>query len=780
MKKRSLFTYILAAMAIGAHAQYNYEIGNPSNSASAYLNDYGNLKDYINYSKYPNFKLAVGTTASQYNQKGDVYRMTNANFTETVAGNAMKMASCVNSTGGMNFSTVTAYVNNATAAGLNVYGHTLAWHSQQPIGWLSSLIKDKPAEPLADPDTIIYMGLKEKNFTTDQSVGWHSDYTQYNYKVTFDATNGMKVHTDKTSTSNYMVQYIAMDNIPTEKGNTVKMVMTVKGSKTGQLFAKLGDWNGGPGATIRFTTEWKDVEVELKNTLANSFLLLQSGSFLGDIYIKNIKIQEPVGGKKVSEDRRCIMVNATAKESEVWDNQFWIVTGSFAKGARYEFSVDVRADVEAQATTQIHNAPGSYVHYAAVGNLPFTTEWKTFKCSGTFEAAGSSIAFNLSEYAGANKYYFDNVSLKVNGRETVVNGDIEGTSSQSFRQKIKSGSVTNAEMVDNVSYLYVPGSIPLSAKEVHDTLVYAMDKWIKGMMAACGGKVKGWDVVNEAISGGGNDGQGNYTLQHRSGYIAGSNTWDVGGDAFYWQDYMGDLEYVRQAVRLARKYGPEDIKLFINDYNLESDWDQNKKLKSLINWIKKWEADGVTYVDGIGTQMHISFYENASTQTSKKNAITNMFRLMAATGKLVRVSELDMGYVDKNGNNVPTGSMTEAGHKQMADFYKWIIQQYLTIVPPAQQWGICQWCATDSPTNSGWRANTPVGWWDLNNYRKHTYAGVCEGLGGVNYTSVDAVEADAAATDGNAAKVMYDLQGRRVKNPSAGIYIVNGKKIIKR
>ncbi len=307
-----------------------------------------------------------------------------------------------------------------------------------------------------------------------------------------------------------------------------------------------------------------------------------------------------------------------------------------------------------------------------------------------------------------------------------------------------------------------------------------MDKWIKGMMAACGGKVKGWDVVNEAISGGGNDGQGNYTLQHRSGYIAGSNTWDVGGDAFYWQDYMGDLEYVRQAVRLARKYGPEDIKLFINDYNLESDWDQNKKLKSLINWIKKWEADGVTYVDGIGTQMHISFYENASTQTSKKNAITNMFRLMAATGKLVRVSELDMGYVDKNGNNVPTGSMTEAGHKQMADFYKWIIQQYLTIVPPAQQWGICQWCATDSPTNSGWRANTPVGWWDLNNYRKHTYAGVGEGLGGVNYTSVDAVEADAAATDGNAAKVMYDLQGRRVKNPSAGIYIVNGKKIIKR
>ena len=84
---------------------------------------------------------------------------------------------------------------------------------------------------------------------------------------------------------------------------------------------------------------------------------------------------------------------------------------------------------------------------------------------------------------------------------------------------------------------------------------------------------------------------------------------------------------------IARKYGPEDVVLFINDYNLESDWDQNKKLKSLINWIKKWEADGVTKIDGIGTQMHISYYENSGTQNSKKNAITNMFKLMAATGK---------------------------------------------------------------------------------------------------------------------------------------------------
>ena len=40
-----------------------------------------------------------------------------------------------------------------------------------------------------------------------------------------------------------------------------------------------------------------------------------------------------------------------------------------------------------------------------------------------------------------------------------------------------------------------------------------MDRWIKGMMEACDGKVKAWDVVNEAVSGGDPDAEGVYALQ---------------------------------------------------------------------------------------------------------------------------------------------------------------------------------------------------------------------------------------------------------------------------
>ena len=542
-----------------------FELGKPDDDNYRYLDELNALKEYIDYAKFPNFKLGAGTTVDDYLRKSTVYKMTNANFTETVAGNAMKMASCVDGNGNMNFTKVKNYVNAATEAGLHVYGHTLGWHSQQPKGWLLRLLADKPDTTDGEE---VWTTVASKDFRKNKTVGWKSDEATYGYTLKFDATNGLNIHCTKKNTNSWDVQFLAMTDILTQTGKTYKMTMTVKGSEAGKLHSKLGDWSNGEYPDIPFTKEWQEVEVSYKAAVESSFFMLQCGDFVGDIYIKDIKF--------------------------------------------------------------------------------------------------------------------------------------EG---------------------------YVGKTVPQTAQEKHDTLVYAMDLWIKGMMEACDGKVKGWDLVNEAISGGGNDGDGNYELQHSEGYKSG--TWDVGGDAFYWQDYMGDLEYVRQACRLARKYGPEDIKLFINDYNLESDWDDNKKVKSLVGWIKKWESDGVTKIDGIGTQMHISCYEDDNIMKSIKSHITKMFEVIAASGKLCRVSEMDMGYVrgsNRWGSSIKTNQLTEAEHKKMADFYEWIIQEYFRIIPAEQQWGICQWCTTDAPANSGWRGGEPVGIWDQDYYRKHVYAGFVRGL----------------------------------------------------
>ena len=622
MKK--LFMWMLAtSLSTSAMAQEKFELGKPNNDNYRYLDQYKALKEYIDYTKYPNFKLGAGTTVNDYLNKSLVKNMINKNFTETVAGNAMKMGSVVDGNGNMNFTTVKNYVKAATNAGLNVYGHTLAWHSQQPKGWLLRLLADKPDPNAEDVLTVI----ASKDCTKDKNIGWKSSESDYGYSLTFNSTDGLKIHTTKKCPNSYDVQFLVMTDIPTTTGKTYKMTMTVKGSAAGKLHSKLGDWSNGQYPDISFTTEWQNVEVSYKAVVNSSFFMLQCGDFVGDIYIKNIKF--------------------------------------------------------------------------------------------------------------------------------------EG---------------------------YEKPAIPQTKQEMHDTLVYAMDKWIKGMMEACGGKVKAWDLVNEAISGGGNDGQGNYLLQHSDKYNPNGNpdaTWDVGGDAFYWQDYMGDLEYVRQACRLARKYGPEDIKLFINDYNLESDWDDNGKVKSLVGWIKKWESDGVTKIDGIGTQMHISCFENSTHQNNIKKHITKMFEIMAASGKLVRVSEMDMGYVrgsNRWGSSIKTSEVTEAEHKKMADFYEWIIKEYFRLIPVAQQWGICQWCATDAPSNSGWRGGEPVGIWDLNNYRKHTYAGFVRGLyGGEPPTAIEGIKTDNTIDTSNG---IYNLQGVRLSATSldelpAGLYIVNGKKVAK-
>lgn len=769
---------ICLGMSLTGVAQENFELGKPNDENYRYLDEYAALKEYVNREKYPNFRLGLATIVSDYINNSTWRKLINNNANETVAGNAMKMASCVNGNGDMSFSQVTQFVKTATNKGLEVYGHTLAWHSQQPKAWLLKLLQDKPAPEITDGDVTVWQTAYSKDFRTNQNVGWQSNESQYGYNLSFSATDGLNIHCTKNQNS-WDVQFLACTDIPTEEGKTYRMTMTVKGSKEGKLHTKLGDWSGGATGDVAFGTEWKEVTLTYKATISGSFYLLQCGDFTGDIYIKDIKFESSKMGKTIKEDRRCLKAEAKAKQSETWDNQVWLILGDFSAGAKYEFSAQVRADKAATVSTQIHNEPGSYVHYEAIGYIPFTTDWKTVTISGTLSKAGKSIALNLSELADANNYYFDNVSFKVNGTERIKNGDFEGTDVSSFRVKTYGGGAVAPTICEHLEYIYVPTSIPLTAQERHDTLVYAMDKWISGMMKACQGKVKAWDLVNEAISGGGNDGEGNYELQHSDGYKSG--TWDVGGDAFYWQDYMGDLEYVRQACRLARKYGPEDVKLFINDYNLESFWDDNKKLKSLINWIKKWEADGVTKIDGIGTQMHISCSMNDNTLNDRKKYIKQMFQLMAKSGKLVRVSEFDMGMDDANGKAVSTGNMTEAMHHRMADYYQWILEQYFSIIPPAQQWGICLWCPSDSPAGSGWRADTPVGLWDLNWNRKHTYAGIVRGLGGV-ITGIDSV----TATKTNTPSGIYSIQGVRytdgtdISTLPAGLYIVNGKKMMKR
>ena len=129
-----------------------------------YLADYDALKTYVNRTASPNFKLGGALAANDYNADGLVTRLANSNFDEIVAGNAMKMASCVGEKGEMDFGTVETFVSKATENGLNVYGHTLAWHAQQPKKWLERLLKDRELD--IDPDALVETLVTAKDYTS--------------------------------------------------------------------------------------------------------------------------------------------------------------------------------------------------------------------------------------------------------------------------------------------------------------------------------------------------------------------------------------------------------------------------------------------------------------------------------------------------------------------------------------------------------------------------------------------------------------------------------------
>lgn len=727
--------YIISALVcpfvLGSCADWDdwkYDVEKPQTIAQyEYLNDYAPLKEYLDRGAHPGFKVSAALGVDEFNQQGPLFRLAAHNFDEIVAGNAMKMASCVNDQGVMDFSKVSSFVRAAEDAGLTVYGHALAWHAQQPSKYLNELIKDKELPPAEENPGLIITAGDPKADTWEYEIYYDLDEPlkagkTYEISLNVRGTNPGTIDfwpgkKDGSATQygagSFTVAESAVDNEFTftpnadidrmrfcfgKIGGTLyfdNFVLKEKGSDHNLVVNSTFDENDISHWT---KVSWVDVNYKIGNVagvgavdipVSVGHLTFDDGQNLGGWGMDNApKIVNGV----------CEVGNNAAKENP-WNAQVCYEPGfAFENGKTYHLKMKIKGSVAGEFGAGFQNPEG----YQGCGDFPIinvTTDWKEVDVTTTCNGDNAlRLLLNIGKYAGT--LYID---------------DFE------------------------VYYTKSSNGIPLTPQEKSDTLTWAMNKWISGMMQATEGKVKAWDLINEAVSGGGNV-NGFYALQTEA-------TSEHNPQDFYWQDYFTPEMYgpivekaARDAYAAVEGTNPEDLKLFINDYNLESDWDDNKKVKSLKYWIEVWEKKGKelgwnTKIDGIGSQMHISYYENPQTLESKKKAIQNMLKIMAETGKLVRISEIDMGYVDKDGKDVTTAQLEKlpieervAKEKAMAEHYKWIIEQYFKIVPVSQQYGICQWCLTDSPTDSGWRPGQPVGLWNLNYQRKPAYGGFADGL----------------------------------------------------
>jgi len=140
-----------------------------------------------------------------------------------------------------------------------------------------------------------------------------------------------------------------------------------------------------------------------------------------------------------------------------------------------------------------------------------------------------------------------------------------------------------------------------------EQLLATMREHIHTVVGRYKGRVKGWDVVNEALSDGGPD-----ILRDSP-----------------WRRIIGD-DFIDYAFRYAREADP-GAELHYNDYGLEND----RKRANCVALLKGLRARGVP-IDAVGTQSH--FHIDHPSPAKVEQTIAEL----AATGLKVMVTELDV------------------------------------------------------------------------------------------------------------------------------------------
>ncbi len=227
--------------------------------------------------------------------------------------------------------------------------------------------------------------------------------------------------------------------------------------------------------------------------------------------------------------------------------------------------------------------------------------------------------------------------------------------------------VSNDVVIDNIRIVATDGSQPsgaapvfrptpeLAGELVNDAIGFVYRDWVYKMVEHF--DVYGWDVVNETFT--------DWPVDFRNA----SNT--TGDNVFVWGKYFPSTKvWVDKAFAYAtdalKRYGKTAV-LYLNDYNLET---IEAKRTAYCNYVK-----GNPQVTGVGTQMHLDMGDQ-----NLREKIEASLRDLTATGRMVRISELDIKCKDE---------------QAQADLYKFIFEKYLEIVPEAQRGGITIWGIND-------------------------------------------------------------------------------------
>ena len=712
------------------------------------INNYDYLKNYVKQYQSrlgSNFILGLGMGLQGY-MDDDIYRrVADENFQMYTPGNAMKQGVMVKNDGSIDFTTVDKFLT-MIPADAKLYGHNFIWHTQQNATYLKGLIAPTMVVESEGGIANILPG-DASDFDNGTSGGWDSwGSNKKDASVSDGGVDGSKaMRLENNGNGNaWDAQFAYTLGAPLKKDVTYALKFQARvESGVGELqfqyqnsstYGSQGGYN-----TFSISSDWATYEYEFTVTEFDDVdrIILNYGKVGGAYLIDNIefgeKQEDPMTNILAGDDSD--FEGGTKGKWENWGNSSVTAVSEKGQGHSSDYCV------------VLTNPSEGSDYYVAQFAYTFDEELEVgqtyiMQFYAKADLAGASVQFqtqNSTSYAGEGYK-----GLEVGTDWTLVEHEYTCSKEGMNRILINFGKFATNIYIDDVKFGVKKAAnkatkityVLKSADEKKAILDNAMEQWIKGVFEHINGDTRfvGWDVINEAIA----DGGGRRGLD---GVFGGSWTKDdvtyydqepvetttegltlnwssaAGNQHFYWGYYMG-MDYAVKAFEYSRKYadanGLTDLKLFYNDYNLET---SPSKLAEVIEFVKDIDAAaGRPIVDGIGTQMHV--------QSGLARAdIDAMFKTLAATGKLIRVTELDVA--------VNTASPSAAELEKQAKTYQDIFESYIENVPEAQRHGITIWTLSDAADeHECWLNGDAPNLFTADLERKWAYKGVCDGIAG--------------------------------------------------
>ncbi|MDR1918381.1 MAG: endo-1,4-beta-xylanase [Tannerellaceae bacterium] len=198
-----------------------------------------------------------------------------------------------------------------------------------------------------------------------------------------------------------------------------------------------------------------------------------------------------------------------------------------------------------------------------------------------------------------------------------------------------------------------------------DTLIERMRTHITTLVSRYKGKIKSWDVVNEAIL--------------EDGSWRKSKFYEIIGE-----------DFIALAFRFAHEADPA-AELNYNDYSMALE----AKREGVVNMIKSLQAQGVP-IHGLGMQGHVDLDEPTL------EAFEKSLTAFASLGLKVMITELDISVLPAELNPYPDGlpeEQAKALDHRYLDFFR-LFLKHQDKIQRVTLWGVCD---ADS-----WRNNWPV------------------------------------------------------------------------